>query len=845
MKISLNTILATNKRWGTTGDITKIGLDKLIEKIGAQLGAVEDVTLIGEKYHDIVIVKVVSSDKHPDADRLSVCRIDDGKAVRDVERDGDGLVQVVCGAPNVRAGMLAAWLPPGSTVPATAGGDEPFVLSARELRGVVSNGMLASPKELDLGDSHEGILEIDDSYQPGTDFAAAVGLSQDVLIDIENKMFTHRPDCFGFLGVARELAGIQGMAFKSPDWYTINPKFPEVEGQELPLVVENTLPDLVPRFTAIAMSDVKVGPSPLWLQVYLAEVGVRSINNIVDYTNFFMLETGQPLHAYDYDKLRDRGGGKVRIVIRKPGKGERLGLLNGRTIEPGPEDIMIADAQGLIGVGGVMGGADTEVDGNTRNIVLECASFDMYSVRRTSMAHGLFTDAVTRFTKGQSPLQNPAVSARVVEEIRTHAGGRVAGPFIDDNHVGKKVLERGYLHDPVSVSVKFINERLGLDLTAKGVSSLLENVEFKVSQADGRLDVAAPFWRTDIEIAEDIVEEVGRLYGYDHLPLILPERDIAPARRDPLLDVKAAIRSRLAEAGANEVLTYSFVHGDLLEKTGQDPKQAFRIANALSPDLQYYRMSLMPSLLEKVHPNIKAGYDGFALFELGKTHGTDNGTDGEDLPREFEFTGLVVAAADKLKRPGSAYYQALCYLQELIGETPVLKPVGEGAQKFAVVQPYAPGRSAMVSLKDGTYLGIIGEFRPSVARALKLPRWCAGFELDTTALQKVLGSTVAYTPLSRFPKVTQDLTLKVPADVAYQDLADLLDEELKKTGPKHSAYDLEPLDIYQDGNGGKYRNITFRLSIASYDRTLTDVEVNGLLDNVADAAGARLKASRV
>ncbi len=313
MKISLNTILAMNKRYGTADDVAKIGMDKLIEKIGAQLGAVEDVVLIGEKYHGIIIVKVVSCEKHPDADKLSVCKVDDGKAIPDVERDKNGLVQVVCGAPNVREGMLAAWLPPGSAVPATMEDDEPFVLEARKLRGVVSNGMLASVKELALGDNHGGILEIDGEHTPGTHFSHEFGLHDDLVIDIENKMFTHRPDCFGLLGVSRELAGIQGMPFKSPDWYRADPKFPAREGEELKLTVKNELPKLVPRFTAITMSGVKVGPSPVWLQVELTKVGQKSINNIVDYTNWFMLMTGQPLHAYDYDKLAQA------LAVARPG----------------------------------------------------------------------------------------------------------------------------------------------------------------------------------------------------------------------------------------------------------------------------------------------------------------------------------------------------------------------------------------------------------------------------------------------------------------------------------------------------------------------------------------------
>ena len=283
MKISLNTIRSMNKHYGSADDVTKIGTDALVEKIGAQLGAVEEVTSFGKKYQGIVIAKVVSCDQHPNADKLKVCTIDDGGNTPSVKRDANGYVQVVCGAPNVRVGLTVAWLPPGATVPATIGlGQDPFVLEARELRGVVSNGMLASPAELALSEDHSGLLEIDGDIKPGTDFAEAFDLSGDVVLDIENKMFTHRPDCFGYLGVARELAGIQGMPYKSPDWFVTNPTFPEPEADILPLTITNELPELVPRFTAIALRDVKVGSSPVWLQIELAKVGQNSINNIVD-----------------------------------------------------------------------------------------------------------------------------------------------------------------------------------------------------------------------------------------------------------------------------------------------------------------------------------------------------------------------------------------------------------------------------------------------------------------------------------------------------------------------------------------------------------------------------------
>ncbi len=418
----------------------------------------------------------------------------------------------------------------------------------------------------------------------------------------------------------------------------------------------------------------------------------------------------------------------------------------------------------------------TEVDKNTTNIILESASFDMYSIRRTSAAHGLFTDAVTRFTKGQSPLQNLSVLAKIVDEIRQHAGGKVASRVIDDNHLNAAVMELGSLHTPVKISTGFIDDRLGLELSAVDMKTLLENVEFKVEVDGEELTVIAPFWRTDIELREDVVEEIGRLYGYDKLPLKLPQRDLTPAAKNPLLELKSRIRDRFSRAGANEILTYSFVHGNLLDKVGQDKNKAFQVSNALSPDLQYYRMSLIPSLLDKVHANVKAGYDKFALFEIGKTHSLDHPQDDDGVPVEYEFTALVVTANDKLKKTGAAYYEVRKFLEELVGAgNLVFKPVGEAMNAYAVVQPYDPHRAALVSLTDGTFLGIIGEFKPSVRLALKLPKYTAGFEIDTTVLQSLLAAGRAYTPMSRFPKVTQDVTLKVPNGLPYQELYDFVD----------------------------------------------------------------------
>lgn len=846
MKVSLNSI-----KWQGYPELFEISLEELVDKINGQLGALEEEPFyLGALYEGIVVAKVVSCEKHTNADKLNVCLIDDGGAVQDVPRNEAGLVQVVCGAPNVKAGLTVAWLPPGVTVPASADKD-PFVLTAREIRGVVSNGMLASPSELAISEDHGGILEIksedvgDELMKPGTPFKQLYGLD-DYVLNIENKMFTHRPDLFGQLGVGREIAGIQAKSFKSPDWYTSSAAVSS-ESNELPLSFKNELPGEVPRFILVPMSDIEVKASPVWLQSWLSRLGLRSINNIVDLTNYFMMLTGQPLHAYDYDKVKQLSGNDASIIVRNPRPGEKIQLLNGKEIEPRPEAIMIATDQKLIGLAGVMGGAETEVDDNTKNIILEVGTFDMYSVRRTSMFHGLFTDAVTRFNKGQSPLQNSAVAAKAIQEVSALSGGKVAGPIIDDNHLGNSVTSRGALYVPVTVTTSFINERLGLKLSADEIRILLENVEFQIGVDGENLTVQAPFWRTDIELREDVVEEVGRLYGYDHLPLELPVRNLAPTRRDPLFDLKAKVRDTLSKSGANELLTYSFVHSDLFAKVGQDKQQAFQISNALSPDLQYYRLSLAPSLLEKVHPNSKAGYDNFALFEIGKTHVVGHEQDG--VPVEFERVALVLAANKKasVQYGGAPYYEARKYVTALLDafgveDQAVFEPLDPADNDSATVY-YDPGRAATIRL-NGQVIGRVGEYKASVRSALKLPDFTAGFELGLSPLLE-LQAAKKYVQLPRFPKVAQDITLKVPAELNFQDLRELVESEFNQAKPQNSWSSIELVDIYQKSEEPASKQITFRLSIASHDRTLTDAEVSKVLDAVAEAAKQRFQAGRI
>jgi phenylalanyl-tRNA synthetase beta chain len=822
MKVSLNTV----KQYV---GFELPAVDELVTKINKQLGGVEEIIDLAKKYQGIVVVKVVECAPLEGTDHLNLTKVDDGGVVEGVERDENGLVQVVCGAPNVHAGMYAVWLSPGLTVPSSYSDAEPFVLGAKKLRGVVSNGMLASPKELDLGDDHDGILEIaenevtlnDYEIKAGANFAEAFGLN-DTIIDIENKMFTHRPDCFGQLGVAREIAGIFGEKFVSPPKYIDQPQFEHGEG--LALSVDNEITDKVPRFMALAMKDVEVKPSPLWLRCELVRLGAKPINNVVDVTNYVMLHTAQPVHAYDYDKV---ASGKLGVRLAK--KGEKITLLGGKEISLDVADIVITDGSRPIGLAGVMGGQDTEVSSDTKNLILECANFDMFTVRRTSMRHGLFTDASTRFTKGQSPLQNDRVLLDLFKYIAIVSGGEPASDAIDlaSDSLNDCITDDGsHQYPAVELTGGFINERLGLDLSNEQIKTLLENVEFRVDVDNNGLNVYPSFWRTDIDIVEDVVEEVGRLYGFDNVRHELPQRSLTPAVRNPRRVLKRQLRELLSQAGANEVLTYSFVHKNILERAGQDPEDTYQLSNALSPDLHYFRRSVLPSLLDKVHMNVKAGYGKFALFEIGKGHKKSAGVDDDGVPVEQEFLSMAIAGGD--------FYQAKAYTEFLASKLGI-------AFEYVPVQTgklFEPKRSALVKA-NGMVVGAVGEFRNIIKRNFKLPDTSAGFEIDFGSLLKATEDAIeTYKPLGRFPSAGRDMTLSVPVTTAYGDVWKTITATLAETGLDTK---LDHVDIYQP-EGADTKNITLRITVASPEKTLTGEEVANVLTAVADSATQKLDA---
>jgi phenylalanyl-tRNA synthetase beta chain len=804
-------------------DLLSDGLSSLTQKIGTQLGAIEDITDLSPKYQDAIIAKVITCQKHQNADKLSVCLIDYGGIQKDIPRNNENLITVVCGASNVKQGQTVVWLPPGSVVPSTFGKDN-FVLSARELRGVVSYGMLASPEELDLNFSNGGILVLP-AGNPGDTFGDVYQLN-DTIIELENKMFTHRPDCFGIIGVARELSAIMGKKFTSPEWYLKDGDQEKLNNEALPFNID-VKTQFVPRFSAIAMKNIAVADSPIFIKSSLIKAGIKPINSVVDISNYLMLLTAQPIHIYDYDKVAKLSiTNEPAVIARNSVKSEQLNLLNGKQVSLIDEQsVVIATDKKAIGLGGIMGGSDTEVDESTKNIIIEVANFDMYNIRKSSMKYGLFTDAVTRNTKKQSPHQTAMVLYKAVDMLKEYCGGSVASNLKD--HKSSSITA----NQCIQIDCDFINERLGSNLDNNMVIELLSRTEFIVENNNDELVVTAPFWRTDITVKEDLVEEVGRLYGFDKLPVSMPVTKISIAETEKLLLFNKKIRENLCAFGANELMTYNFVNGKLLQNAEQPLNQAIKITNALSPNLEYYRLSITPSLLEKVRMNQKLGYEEFALFEIAKVHSKLN-LDADNIPLEKTNLALVYAKLKTKEQDGrgAAYYQAKKYLSALAKKLGLVLeyrvyPINNTEE--ALYGPFQPQRSAEIWANDKK-IGIVGEYKDSVSKKFKLPAYCAGFEINVNnALTEI--KKINYQIKSKFPAVTQDITISLPETILYSTLESALKSVIPKFLSAELSVSYECIDIYQQSNKVNY---TFSLKYINNERTQTIKEVNSLTEKI-------------
>ncbi len=786
--------------------------DELVKLIGSRLVEVEGVIDETHKYDNIFAAKVVSAEKIPDT-HLTLCQIDDGGVKEGVERDENGLVQVMCGAPNVRVGMIAAWIAPGAIVPESVHENQPFVIGMRKmLKKYDSYGMLAGADELDFGGDHSGIAELNPETKPGTPLADIFELN-DLILDIENKSLTHRPDTFGVIGFAREIAGILGKEFKTPEWLLNTTA--DFETEDIKLDIEIADEKLCPRYTAIVLT-----PHGEYKEKYLTlertllcKAGMRPVDPIVDLTNYLMLLSGQPLHAFDYDKFVAVGGDKnAKILVRAAKQGEKLKLLDGSEVEMTPNDIVITSNNVPVALAGAMGGENTEIDENTKRVILESATFSLFNLRKTQMTHGIFSEAITRFTKGQPSGQTLPVAL----EFAKNAPALKPVALFDSQKKAKEAIT-------VEISLKKMNALLGTDFKGAEAKQILENVNFKVELDGDKLSCTAPYWRTDIHIAEDIYEEVGRLSGFDNISPVLPLHATADA--SPRFALKTRIRNFMSAHGANEALTYSFVHGDLLQKVKQDPKNSYRIVNSISPDLQYIRQSVAPSLLSKAYANMRGGYDKFVMFEMNQIYRRSDGVDSENVPNgRYELAAILLDNNAK-----SNYYVAKKYLEELLRFFEIEFEISEFVQEKDSSNAYYEAKRAAKITSGDTVLGYLGEYKAGVLQSFKLPLGTAGFELDIDKMLELTGSAKKQAiRFSQFPSVGRDLTLTVAAEQNYADVERALRAVFEK---KKYIYKIAPTSIYQ-GEGQETKNLSFHFEFSDPNQTLSKKAIQDIMEEL-------------
>jgi len=818
MKLPINSL----KEFG----LENLDIEKVLNIIATKIGSVEGYTDLSKIYEGVVIAQILSKEIHPNADKLGVYKISIG---------GEE-IQVVAGDKTLEVGDKVAYIKPGYIVPYTYGSVEPVKIKAVNMRGVNSNGMLCSEKELNIGTSHDKVMVLDSQAQVGIPFAQYFDLN-DVVIDIENKALTNRGDLFGILGLAREIATSLNIPFRSPSWYQEGTKEDKVPNITLPVEVENKSSNLCPRYMCISIDNVNIKESPVWLKSILLKSGIRPINNIVDITNYIAIITGQPLHAFDYDKLiqNDTNSNKTaHITVRLAHQGEKIQTLEGNVVELGENNLVIADSTNPIAIAGVIGGKDTEIDIDTKRVILECANFNKFSIRKTSMELGIFTEAVTRFTKGQSINLCSQILQRAVELIREISGGEVSSDIVD--MYPQQEIERN-----ISLSIPKLNIILGTNLSKNEVKDILIKLEYQIVSEDSEyITIIPPVFRTDIYIPEDIYEDIGRIYGYENILPRLPQRDLKASKLNTNVYLKKKIREVLSNSGCNELDTYSFTSKTNIENAKQDPNFSFHIKNSQSPDLEYMRTSIIASLLEKGKYNIQKNISPFSIYEFNISH-QKGYLDNFQLPKEDWHLSLLFTSKEDVI-DGSPYYQVKRYLEKILTSLNISKIeyslISESSQLELpiwiknILPTFNQYQSALIKyVKDGKeiILGVIGDIDSDVKRNFKLPQYTGGFEINLEEISKLRNKNTKYIKESKFPAITQDICITIDSNAKYLDLENLV---LKILNTKERTGTVECIDIYQKDPQSK--NITLRVSIEHREKTLTDEQFREIKSRIEE-----------
>lgn len=803
MKLSLN--------WLRDFVDVDLPVPELARRIIDATAEVESWELVGAHWDParIRVAEVVAVDPHPNADRLRLATVE----------TGTGRQQVVCGAPNLEVGQKVAFATEGAELIDGHTG-QPAKLKLRPIRGVESAGMVLSERELGLSENHEGILVLPEDAVIGRPLVEQLG---DVVFDIST--WANRADLLGVLGFAREVAALTGKPLRQPDRGYSEGAKPAADF----VTVEIEDPDLCRRFTASIIENVTIGPSPAWMQERLQRLGMRPINNVVDITNYVMLETGQPMHAFDYDLVRGK-----RIIARRARPGEKLTTLDGVERELDPEMLLICDGEGPASIAGIMGGGESEVSEQTKTVLLEVANFKPGSIRRTSGLLKLRTEASLRFEKGIGREMPEYAQQRALHLFERLTGGAIAQGLVD-NYPGKEPPRT------VAVDAARIEQVLGISIPPADVERILRALGFEVELTATGFTVQPPDWRPDVEIPDDVIEDVARIHGYENLPATMLRGSLPAAEPQPVPVLRERVRDLVVGLGFQEIITYTLTDMARIERAVAPDDYLRRnplgVVNPVAAQHTYLRTSLRPGLLDTYAANRRHEEGTLRVFEIGAEY-------------------IPVEAGLPHERP------VLCALTGGVRETRWGRPSGERVDFFdakgaieallkalGVTGTYEPlsahglleGHAALVKAGKET-IGVVAQVHPETASAFDIDEPVFLLELWLEDLVRVLPERPAYTPPSRFPAVRQDIALVVPEALSAGRVLQLV--RAHRSGAVRITANV--FDEYRgQGVPPGMKSLALSISYQADDRTLTDEDVariqGGLLKRLEKELGATLR----
>ncbi len=779
-------------------DETPEGIAKVLTSLGLEAAIVDDRR---DWYGDIVTGKVMSVEKHPDADRLNLTKVDVG-----VET-----LEIVCGAPNVAVGLSVPVALIGAVTP------DGLKIKKRKVRGQTSLGMILSESELKLSDDHDGIMALDGDPAPGENFAGRYELCDTVL---EIDLTPNRGDAASMIGVAREIAAYYGAKLKKPP----TPIDESDTSTESLVNVEITAPDLCPRYSARAIRNITLAPSPFWMRRRLAAVGIRSINNIVDITNYILIETGHPLHAFDYDKVADG-----KIVVRRANDGERFTTLDGKEHKLSNDQMVIADGERAVALAGIMGGQNSEVSGGTKNILLESAFFTPSSIRKTGKELGVFSESSYRFERGTDIEGLIYAQDRATSLMASLGGGSVAKGRVDKY---PSPVERRL----VPMRVARMNGVIGLDIDKEKAVEILQRLEMAPETDNGVITVKAPTFRFDIEREIDLIEEIARHTGYDKIDSSIPRVAASDESVSPLFALRSKLRYGFLAGGMLEGLRYSFMNESDLDRllipTGERLRSMVPIDNPLSSEWTHLRTTLLPGMISPMK-----GVEDASIFEIGVVFRDD----GESVTERWMAGGVLSESVAPSLYTGRSGKRDFFDLKGVI-ESSLVYAGYSGRFTFGPSnEPYLyPKRQAVIKV-DSVDIGYMGQAHPSVSENYEVDGELFVFELDIDTLSRLAVSVVRHRGKSKFPSAKRDLAVVAPEEMSIERMV----ESIRKHGGK-SLDDVALFDLFRsDKIGEDKKSAAFALKFRNEERTLTDDEADNtfakIVDGLAKECNARLR----